>query len=167
MAFVVEDGTGLPDATSLLSVADADAYHVGHPDEAVWVAFTEPQKQARLNMASARATHLAKWNGSKLLTTQALAWPRTGVYDAEQQLIPSSSVPAAVGYGIAELARRLAERAVVLGTSHGAVIAESVGPLSYTYANAGRDGVSLYGFPTAVIEWWLPMLDTVRRLMRA
>jgi hypothetical protein len=36
MAFVVEDGTGLANATSYLSVADADAYHsdLGHAD---WV----------------------------------------------------------------------------------------------------------------------------------
>ena len=82
MAFVAEDGTGLTDATSLVSVADADTYFETVSESATWSALTTAAKQAAL-VAATRAVlahwSTEAWQGYRLSTTQALAFPRGGI----------------------------------------------------------------------------------------
>jgi hypothetical protein len=78
MAFVVEDGTGLANATSYLAVADADAYHVDMGN-ASWALASNANKQSALIRAtkSLDAMYNGQWKGLLYSSTQALAWPRT------------------------------------------------------------------------------------------
>lgn len=75
--FLVEDGTGITDATSYTSEAYADDY-LG----ATWAA-TSAAKEAALMTASEYVD--ARWGntfkGLPLLETQGLEFPRQGVYD--------------------------------------------------------------------------------------
>lgn len=54
-----------------------------------------------------------QWKGEKAdeLTANALRWPRSGVYNADGQSIPSDSVPLAVQHATAELALELIKAA--------------------------------------------------------
>lgn len=51
MALIVEDGTGLADAESYLSVADADTYHADRNNEA-WQDYSTAEKEAALRKAT-------------------------------------------------------------------------------------------------------------------
>lgn len=79
MAFVVETGTGLPDANSYVSVAEATAYHSDRGN-AAWAG-----DEAAMQGALVRATDYleqnygSRWKGCRLTDTQALEWPRTVV----------------------------------------------------------------------------------------
>lgn len=77
MAFVVEDGTGLPDANSYASVAEADAYHADRGNTA-WAGI-EVVKESALVRATdyIEQVYSGRWKGARLTDNQALEWPRT------------------------------------------------------------------------------------------
>jgi hypothetical protein len=47
------------------------------------------------------------WTGSPATTTQKLAWPRTGMYDANGNAIPDTDIPSDLKDAVAELAGAL------------------------------------------------------------
>lgn len=131
MALVVEDGTGLPDAQTYISVEDADAYHEARGNMA-WGDLALPAREAALLNATdyMGAVYGQRWGGERMLATQALDWPRSG----------HEGVPEAVRRACAELALR-ASTGPLLADQGPAVKSETVGPLSVTYADNARQGV--------------------------
>lgn len=77
MALVVEDGAGLADAESYVSVASADAYHVAHGNPA-WAAADDSAKEIALRNATAYIDARYAFAGVQVVAGQALEWPRTG-----------------------------------------------------------------------------------------
>lgn len=77
MAFIPEDGTGLANANSYSSVADADAYFADRSN-ATWAALDEPKKESALISATdyMDLRYGDRYIGTPLTTTQALGWPR-------------------------------------------------------------------------------------------
>lgn len=99
----VEDGTGLATADSYLSVADADVWHAGRNTSA-WLAASFAAKEAALREATSYQDGTYVWRGLISVSTQALGWPREGVYDDEGREIASDAVPAKVEAATAYLA---------------------------------------------------------------
>lgn len=106
--FLVEDGSGLAEATSYVSVEDADDIIVVniHAD-ARWSALDDPTKEKLLSWASRYLDSHAKWYGTRVSGTQALRWPREDVTDRDGILIPSDSVPRQLKVAVASLATAL------------------------------------------------------------
>ena len=94
MTLVVEDGDGLEDANSYVSLADAVDYCASHG-----LTFTiSPTGPAEAALVRATAAIDANYSGSfpgyrKAGRDQALQWPRSAAYDAEGWLIPDDEVP--------------------------------------------------------------------------
>lgn len=111
MALTVEDGTGLADAESFISVADATSYHANRGN-AAWAALaSDTVREQALRKATdyMEAAYRMKWAGKRVSVDQALSWPR---YDVPMRdagsYYDSDSVPAAVANACAELALRAA-----------------------------------------------------------
>lgn len=131
MALTVEDGTGLPNADSYLSVVAADGYHaaMGNTD---WASAGTPGKEAALRRATQYLNTRYPWKGEPLTTTQALAWPRTSAQWPVRRLQDAT----------AELALRAAEQGSLYADEGAAAVkSETVGPISVTYADAQRGQV--------------------------
>ena len=82
MALIVEDGTGLADAQSYISVVDADTYH-SERGNADWAAADAAAKEASLIKATEYldGKYGNRWLGWRRSSTQALDWPRDDVLD--------------------------------------------------------------------------------------
>ena len=131
-AFVVEDGSIVAGANSYVAVQEADDYLIQNPFVSpAWLALTTAQKQYYLTWATRYLDHRAVWNGetttasnynqsgSSLVQTwatpvsdtpqaqQPLRWPRVGVYDYDERLIPSSEIPVQLKAATIEMARYL------------------------------------------------------------
>jgi hypothetical protein len=106
MAFVPETGAGLSNSNSYASVAQADAYWSDRGN-AAWAALTTTEKQQALIKATdfIEATYRTAWKGYRILSTQALSWPRVDV-TVDGFPIPSNIVPVPVTNACAELALR-------------------------------------------------------------
>ena len=109
MAFQVEDGTGLADANSYLSVTDADSYIEDHGDSATWSAATDASKQEALRLATQYLDirYATKWIGARGDEDQSLAWPRASAEDYDGYAIDDESVPSLIEDATAELALRV------------------------------------------------------------
>ncbi len=72
-----------------------------------------------------------RWKGVRVLTTQALSWPRYGVY-VDGVYIDSDEVPVEVERACAELALKAMDEILAPDLEQG-VTQETVGPISVTY----------------------------------
>jgi len=81
MALVTEDGTGLPDAESYISIADASTYHNARGN-AAWDLLDEDVKEQNCRKATEYMLQVYRhrWKGVRMTATQALDWPRAQVY---------------------------------------------------------------------------------------
>lgn len=94
-AFVVEDGSGLTDANSFCSVADADDYHERYGNPVTWTGLTDAQKEDWLRQATREAveTYAMHWQGYQVSSTQALPWPREFVIGPTGDYLADDEVP--------------------------------------------------------------------------
>lgn len=144
MALIVEDGTGLSNAESLGSVAEADAYHAAYGNTA-WAALSTGQKELslRLGMRWMLVTYAGRWKAPRMLDSQALPFPQSGGTYPDGYTLEDGVIPEAVK-------RAQFEAALVCSTNEdmlpdveiedsGAVQSESVtlGPISVSTGYAG------------------------------
>jgi hypothetical protein len=99
---IVEDGTGLPNADSYISLADADLYH-SNLGNAIWETISEGRREQLLRQATNYITYIfgPSFSGVRATAGQNLAWPRISTSD---YLLYSQGVPRAVKEATAELA---------------------------------------------------------------
>lgn len=100
----VEDGTGLLNADSYISVADATTYLTNFGSGDAWADLDSATQEVLLRKSTRDLdTLFAGSYASKLLsTTQSLLWPRETFTDANGRQV--SGLPKEIGYAVAELA---------------------------------------------------------------
>lgn len=104
--FVVEDGTGLPNASSYVTTLEADDYMEVKP-ESTWASLDECSKEQYLMWASRLLDQRVTWVGTKTVVTSGLRWPRSGVVDRDGCTIAINEVPPAVKAATIEVANHL------------------------------------------------------------
>jgi len=78
IVFITETGAGLSTATSYITVAELTQYL---EDAGLTITLTtDAEKQAALNRMTLVLDSFAKWPGYRVLSTQALEWPRYEAY---------------------------------------------------------------------------------------
>jgi hypothetical protein len=99
---IVEDGTGLANANSYVSLADADDYHLIRGNT-VWGTLGNERKTQLLILAADYITYMfgPHFIGKKAVSTQALAWPRISITNMD---LYGLGVPREVAEANAELA---------------------------------------------------------------
>lgn len=144
MALIVEDGTGLADAESFASVAEATEYHAARGN-AAWAALASDTLREQLLRKATdymEAIYRTQWAGTRTKATQALSWPRYDVPLPDvlalgdvQQFVEWTIVPKPVKNACAELALRAitADLAPDIGRQKSSV---KVGPIDVTYDDA-------------------------------
>lgn len=157
--FVVEDGTGLTNSTSYISVTEADNLVI--PDE-TWLTYTTTQRETYLMAATQYfdLRYCGKVKGSELVEGQALLFPRESVFIRNCD-VEEDPVPTILKSAIAELARVYGERGnlfnttVSQGTANGEIIKtkDTLGPLSeeriYAQGTGLSQNVNYPAFPKA------------------
>ena len=98
MALIVEDGTGLATAESYISVADAEIYLDKIGDATFAALATVASKEAALRKAAQYLDEMfgLAWAGNRVLSTQAIDWPRQDATDDTGTAIDEDVVPQAV-----------------------------------------------------------------------
>jgi hypothetical protein len=135
MTLVVEDGTGLANAESYLSVADATDYFVRYGNPA-WNGEI-PDLEAALRRATQYIDSEYRFKGCKLTPTQALQWPRDGYTMAS---LGVTWPVVRLRQACAELAVRALADSLYTDQSDAAVKSGSIGPISVTYAASANNG---------------------------
>jgi len=135
MALVVENGTGLANAESYISVAGADARMSGFGND-TWATLTTTEKEEALRRATVAMVQSLRerWTGARVTATQALDWPRYGV-TVDGYQVASTIVPADVAAACADLAFKAAAGDLFPDLERG-IVREKVGPIETEYDRA-------------------------------
>ena len=140
MALVVESGVGLADADSFISLEGARAF-------AAKYGITLPTNDAAAEVALRQGCQYVElqqkcFGGSRLTTTQALSWPRTGATNAYGVEYADGDMPDQLGYAQVYAAAEYAAGTDVRATDDGKAIAseEVTGAVAVSYFNNGKTG---------------------------
>ena len=142
MPLIVEDGTGLPDADSYVSVTDCEAYATARG--MTFSASPADDAEAALRRATAwvDGSFRARFPGRRRNGRgQALEWPRIGAEDQEGNAIADNEIPVEIVQATCEAAIR--ELAAPGALSPDVVMAQTLksasvdGAVSVTYAGGG------------------------------
>jgi len=104
MAVTVITTPGGSTSNSYCSLADADTYFERRLHSDTWDSASDDSKNPALVMATWLLDKDFNWVGLKVTTTQALRWPRSGVYTPDSQYVSSSTIPTFLREATAELA---------------------------------------------------------------
>ena len=143
MALVVETGVGLDDADSFISLigarAFADKYGITLPadDTAAEVALRQGCQYVELQQKC--------FSGSRLTSTQALSWPRTGATNAYGVEYADGDMPVQLGYSQVYAAAEYAAGKDVRASDDGLSVAskEVTGAVAVSYFNNGKTGKAI------------------------
>ena len=127
MALVVENGTGLSNAESYASVADATTYH-SNLGNASWASASGTNQEIALRKATIYldAKYRGQWRGERILQTMSLSWPRYNVIDDDNFEVVSTAVPQALKNACMELALRALTTTLMPDYTAGSVEAETL-----------------------------------------
>ena len=136
MSLVVETGTASATSEAYASVAYGDTYHAGNGNTA-WAALSNDLKEQALRRATIFMGQYYRllWKGYRVLSTQALDWPR---YEVE---IPDLGVPNTIAHDTVPnlVVQANAELALIASTTDlnpaltQQVLSKQVGPIKVVY----------------------------------
>lgn len=90
-------------ADSYVDVATADTYFSSRLYADTWEEATPQSKEKALKMAT-KILDAMDWKGTKTDSGNSLRWPRTGVYNRDDEALDSETIPAFLEEATAELA---------------------------------------------------------------
>ena len=81
--FIIEDGTGLDDATAYVDLTVADQYLENSDRKTAWRVFSSKERQAALIQGAdyIDQTFRRRYKGQRFSSAQRLEWPRVQVFD--------------------------------------------------------------------------------------
>lgn len=132
MTLVVEDGAGLENANSYVTVQEADDHiSLFYPDSD-WSTFTTEQKEAYLIRAAKFLDSMMVWESQIKNIKQSMAWPRLEFLDREGRVVSADSVPQVIKEAQIDLAVESITNS--LTTEYDKLISEKFGDTTDTYA---------------------------------
>ena len=149
LTLVVEDGSGLTNANSYISVADATSYFDGHLYSSEWDDASNTQRETALVMASRLLDEWIDWSGARATENQGLRWPRYNTYDRDGYALDSNIVPPFLEVATAEQALYLLRSDLTVAPDTQGYKELQVGSLKLVIDKADRDKVGV--IPDAVL----------------
>jgi hypothetical protein len=152
--FVAEDGTGLPSATSYVSVEEADDIAVLNIHNAdPWLALPLDQKRNLLMYVSRILDSRTVWQGEQATPLQGLAWPRKCVVDRYQNKVADNVVPYNVRMAVVELAKHtLTDDRLSKSVPENVVQGIKIDSISVQFAAATSIALAQYKTPDIVTD---------------
>lgn len=157
MAFLAEDGTGLPGANSYATIAFADEY-LGERAVAAWTG-TDEQKESYLIQATDYIETVFGWRfvGEKLTEEQGLSWPRSnaitnGGVELADDIVPLAVMRACCQYAVRAISGPLMPDPTVDATGFNVVTTKKkVGPIEkeFRVMNSSGSPILIRSYPAA------------------
>ena len=134
---IVEDGTGLTNANSYVSVEYADSYFSAR-GIAGWETLTQAVKEQSLIRATDYIDNIFRWCGKKTSSEQSLRFPRENLKDYEGNEIVG--VPNCLKQAVCDGAMLISNGTELFQTKNenGDVVSETITTLSFTYSKSDK-----------------------------
>lgn len=149
MALIIEDGTGVEDANTYVSVEDARAIA---ETRGLTLSASGTELGAQLVSSADRLTsYEGRFSGVRTTGEQGLSYPRNRSY-RYGSVFPNNSIPKELKLAQVMLASMLEEGVEIWQTSSAGIRREKVGPLETEYSD---DAAASVGNPT------LPIIESI------
>ena len=134
---IVEDGTGLSNADSYVSVEFADNYFSAR-GVSEWGALTNEQKEQALIRATDFIDSIYQWHGKKATDIQSLRFPRVNLTDYEGTLV--IGIPNCLKQAVCDASMLSVNGTELFQTKNenGDVVSETITTLSFTYSKSDK-----------------------------
>ncbi len=139
MALTVEDGSGVTDADSYVSLDEADQYLEDKCEAQEWANTEVEEKEEILRFASMFLDGSYSWKGSRSVEQQGLSWPRKEVR-VDGITLSSTKVPDRIKKAVFELALKTAKAPILEDVDSAPIKKESFGPFSIEYGSTENGG---------------------------
>lgn len=159
MALVLDYTAKSATGNSYASLAEANAYHEARGFNDEWTSASDVQKNAALAWAT-RLLERLEYKGSISTLTQALRWPRLGVFDLDLREYDRNSVPQCVKDAQAELALTLLKEDRTEDQGAVGISEVKVGPLDVKFNTSPGISTRTELLPAAVKELLRPVLSS-------
>ena len=135
---IVEDGTGIFNSNSYVSLDFADEYFFSR-GYSEWENLEEKNKEQLLVKATDYIDNIYQWLGSKKTSTQSLRFPRVNLTDYEG--IEIVDIPLSLKYSVCDVAFECLKGTELFGKedTNGNVISEKIGQLAFTYEKSVKE----------------------------
>lgn len=134
---IIEDGTGLVNADSFVSVDFADNYFFSR-GFSKWQELEQEKKEVALVNATDFINNYFEWKGKRLTANQSLAFPRQSLFDNEGFAL--EGVPTSVKQAVCEAIKiNIDGELYETQESNGAVVSEKIGNLQFSYDVSKKD----------------------------
>lgn len=104
MSLIVETGIGLSNADSYVSVSDSNSYISSSFFPGDWTTKSDYDKERLLKTATRYLDSFYDFKGDKTVSSSALRWPRSGVFDADGIPVGENTIPDRLKCAVIELA---------------------------------------------------------------
>lgn len=134
---IVEDGTGLVNADSYVTVEFADSYFSTR-GITEWTELTQTKKEQALIRATDYIDNIFQWCGKKATNTQSLRFPRVNLVDYEGQSV--EGVPTCLKQAVCDASLLSVNGTELFQTKNenGDVVSETITTLSFTYSKSDK-----------------------------
>ena len=111
---IVEDGTGLSNANSYISIEEADTFHSINIYGSAWSGYDDARKVSALITATRYIDATFRYKGRRLQTSQLLAFPRVfSLADLDTVDIPREQLDRLVPKGVKDATAILASQTIL------------------------------------------------------
>ncbi len=104
LKFIVEDGTGVPDANVYLTTSEADDILAVEAGVSVWMALDDEVKKRLLVLGTRYIEEKVTWFGDAVFPEAYLSFPRRGVKNRNGYLLAETLIPREIKNVVARLA---------------------------------------------------------------
>lgn len=141
MQFIVENGEGLDNATSYVTVEYVDDYIEFVDVDSEWIDMDDEEKQLRIMQATEYVDNLLIWTSQLKSTDQSLNFPRNEFNDKQGRTIAADSVPSRIKQAVAVVTHTGLSQDIY---DEGALLSSEIyGKSSETYYKPQRVGGSV------------------------
>ena len=136
MAITIIATAGAIDANSYITVVDAQAYFDTRIGSDIWDDASSEEQKALLVNATRMLDQSFEWNGSVASSTQSLRFPRDTVYNCDNELLDSDTIPTEIKNATCEILLFIGDTSG--GSKDNSIKSAKVGSLEVEY----RDNIS-------------------------
>ncbi len=154
MALTIVATPGASDANSYCTLEEAETYHESRLFNTAWSGATDDLKRRALVTATRLLDDLIEWDGIPAEPeTQALQWPRSGLYTPVGAVIEATEIPQALKNAVAEYALQLLASDRIADASQD-LSDVRVGEIAVSFASGGAQRKPMPDAVFEMVEYW-------------
>ena len=155
MALTIIATPGAANSNSYCTLSEANTYHESRLHTDSWDDADDDTRNKALASATRLLDSHIAWNGYPTSISQGLQWPRSGLYDAFDELIGEAEIPQELKNATAEFARLLIDSDLTEDLSTEGIGGVGLGPIKVDFSQSGQKRKVIPDIIKEMLDLWI------------